>query len=335
MHPESNEPGAGATALPIFIMGCEASGTNLISQILDSHSQIAVCRACQYYLLFASERRYYGDLRTGPGLACLVDDFVETARSQSIDAPSAAAILHQLREPTFGGVLATFLSLYAKTQGKARCGERSAKNYPFLPQILEDFPQSPVVFTMRDPRDVALAHKTGFGFQVDAAIDSWNRAFFAYQAASSRVHLLRYEALVQRPEETLRLLCAYLAEAYDPEMLRFHERTPDSYRAQPHHARLSRPLNADTVGNFRELTDEEIELIEKRCAAGMRAMGYAPTGVVSADPGPIPAPPSALSRVRHRLRYYRWDRNRWRRGLLHWKIVLRARALYALGRRRP
>lgn len=335
MHHGSNEHGTGVTARPIFIMGCEASGTNLVSQILDSHSQIAVCRGCQYYLLFASERRYYGDLSAGPGLAHLIDDFVETARSQNIDAPSAGAMLRELRERTFAGVLASFLSLYARGQGKARCGERSVKNYPFLPQILADFPQSPVVFTMRDPRDLALAHKQGFGFRVDAAVDSWNRAFSAYEAASHHVHLLRYEELVQRPEPTLRLLCAYMAEAYEPEMLHFHERTPESYRALPHHARLSRPLDADTVGNFGELTDAEIELIENQCAAGMRAMGYVPTGVVSAEPGPMPARPSLLRRVGHRLRYYGGDWKRWRRGLLHWKIVLRARARYALRPRRP
>lgn len=331
MRHESNESDAGTTAPPIFIMGCEASGTNLTSQILDSHSRIAVCRGSQYYLLFASERRYYGDLHAGRGVARLINDFTETARGLGIDAPDSTAVLQELRQPTFEGVLAGFLSLYARGQGKPRAGERSVRNYAFLPQILAGFPASPVVFTMRDPRDLALAHKKGFGFGVDAAAASWNEAFTAYQTALRPVHLLRYEELVQRPEETVRALCAFIAEPFELEMLRFYERTPTRYRGLAHHERLSRPLDSETVGHFRELSDREIDLIEHRCAAGMRAVGYALVGRGDASPNVVaPARLALLRRVHHRLRYYRWDRERWRRGLLHWKIVLRARARHLL-----
>ena len=331
MPHESFQRAAGNAAPPIFIMGCGASGTNLVSQILDSHPGIAVCRGAQYHLLFFAERRYYGDLRTGRNASRLVDDFVEAARAHAIESPRKDDILRAVREPTFEGVLSAFLALYARDHGKARAGERSANSYHFLPQILEGFPESPVVFTMRDPRDVALAHKKGFGFGVDAASATWNDAFRAYERASRPVHLLRYENLVQRPEETLRALCAFLGEPFEPEMLRFHERTPERYRALKHHERLSRPLDTTTLGTFRELSAPEIEIVERRCAAGMRALAYEPIGT-GAPAAEAAQPPqrSAFLRVGQRLQYYGWNRQRWRRGFLHWKIVLRARIRYFL-----
>lgn len=332
MLPQSRTPAAETPAPPIFIVGCGASGTNLVSQILDSHSRIAVCRGAQYHLMFFAERRYYGDLGKGRHAARLIADFVEAARAHDIDAPSGDAILRELREPTFEGVLSSFLGLYGRAQGKARAGERSANTYHFLPQILDGFPDSPVVFTMRDPRDLALAHKKGFGFAVDTAAAAWNDAFRAWERASRPVHLLRYEHLVQRPEETLRGLCEFLGERFEPDMLRFHERTPEHFRTLKHHARLSRPLDATTVGTFRELSAPEIQLIERRCAAGMRAMGYEPVGGESTEwDEATPGRRSPLQRVSQRLRYYGWNRQRWRRGILHWKIVLRARARHFLG----
>lgn len=331
MSRDSYDLAAENSASPIFIAGCEASGTNLTSQILDSHSRIAVCRGAQFYLLFETERRYYGDLRSKRSLLRLIDDVLETARAQDIESPERDDMMRELRKPTFEGVLTAFLSLYAARRGKARAGERSVRNYAFLPQILSGFPHSPVIFTMRDPRDLALAHKKGFGFGVDTAAAAWNEAFRAYERASRPVHLLRYEQLVQRPDETVRALCAGIGERFEPEMLRFYERTPERYRGLEHHQRLSRPLDAETIGHFRELSEQEIELIERQCATGMRAMGYVPVTSVS-TPTEIMPPPRAslLRRVRHRLRYYRWDPKRWRRGLLHWKIVLRARGRYFL-----
>ena len=109
-------------------MGCGASGTNLISQILDSHPRIAVCRGAQYYLTFFAERRYYGDLRNAGNVSRLIADFVESARAHHIASPGGEAILREVRDATFEEVLAAFLALYAREQGKVRAG------YPEIPR---------------------------------------------------------------------------------------------------------------------------------------------------------------------------------------------------------
>ncbi len=319
---------------PFFVMGCEASGTNLVSLILNSHSRLAVCRGSQYYLLFKSERRFYGPLRDRPNLVRFIEDFRETARANHVDAPALGDILRVLPEPTFEGVLAAFLHLYALREGKVRAGERSFKQYLFLRDILEGFPRSPVVFTMRDPRDLVLAHRKGFGFDVEAATGSWNQAFRAWASASRPVHLVRYEELVQRPDETLRAVCQSLGEPFEPGMLRFYEKTPEQFQGLRHHERLFTPLDPGSVGEFRQMDEREIARIEAICAVGMRAVGYEPAVARTSAPPSIapqtPGPPGFLRFVRHRLRYYRWSKERWTRGLVRWKILLRARLRYAL-----
>jgi len=322
--PESVRP-------PFFVMGCEASGTNLLSLILDSHSEIAVCRGSHYYLHFGPNQRFYGDLQKAHNMRRLVRDFDEILHLHEVDSAGPDAILAALRTRDFEEVLRVHLQLYVKRKGKRLAGERSSQHYLHLARILEKFPDSPVVFTLRDPRDLALAHREGFGFSVDEAIQSWNNAYSAFCKASRGIHLVCYEDLVRSPESTLEAVCSYLGVKFEPQMLKFYEHTPKRSYPAAHHRHLFSPLNSEAIGEFIRMSKEDIALVEASCAAGMKALGYervAPdiesrtvTRVVRHGVG---------GRVLHRLRYYGWDIRRWKRGLRHWRIAARVRARYAL-----
>ena len=81
-----------------------------------------------------------------------------------------------------------------------------------------------------------------------------------------------------------------------------------------------------SVGNFRQMSLSEIEQVEATCAEGMETLGY-PFAHTKPKPVWLP-PPTKLDFLLDRLRYYRWDRQRWRRGWMRWKIALRVRARY-------
>jgi hypothetical protein len=126
-------------------------------------------------------------------------------------------------------------------------------------------------------------------------------------------------------------MCAFLGEQYEPTMFRFFEGTPVRYHTMPHHWKLFKPMDAASIGNFRQMPAHEIERIEAACMAGMEAMGYPSTTFRSKVAEiSIPKKRNILSFLLDRLRFYRWDGVRWRRGWLHWKAVLRVRARYFL-----
>ena len=316
---------------PFFVMGCQGSGNNLVGLILSRHTRISVYLGTHYYVLFAADRHRYGNLEKRSNLARLVRDFVQMNDRRGGSTPTCGDVLAALVEPTFEGVLAAFLRSYAKTEGAFRVGERTSQHYLYLREILAGFPESPVIFTTRDPRDTALALRAGLGTGLHGFIRAWNTAFTSYGEASGRVHLVRYEDLVREPELTVAGICAVLGERYEPEMLRFFERTPARFHALPHHRRLFRPLDATSVGEFRQLSAEEIETIEASCAEGMEAWGY-PFVATRARrrPATEEQPRPLRSILMDRLRYYRLDRARWARGILRWRIVLRVRVRYVL-----
>ena len=299
--------------------------------ILAQHSRIAVYLGTHYYVLFAGDRHRYGDLSKPANLARLVRDFHAISKGRGLKTPEPDEIHEALVEPTFEGVLTAFLRSYAQAEGKPRAGERTSQHYLYLREIMAGFPQSPVIFTMRDPRDTAFALRGGLGTGVTGAIRAWNRAFQAYSAAARPVHLVRYEDLVQAPAVTVARICDYLGERYEPTMLRFFEHTPAHFQGLPHHRKLLQPLDAESVGEFRQMPPAEIEAIEAGCADGMRAMRYrfSASAPGRRQDGP-PEERRVVGPLLDRLRYYRWNPERWRRGLLRWRIVLRVRARYVL-----
>lgn len=316
---------------PFFVMGCQGSGNTLLSLMLARHSRIAVFLGSHFYPLFAPDRHRYGDLRKASNRSRLVHDVRSITEARGASAPEAAAILDAVVEPTFEGVLTAFLRAHARRMGKVRAGERTSQHYLYLREILEGFPDSPVVFTVRDPRDIAITIQEGLGTGLRGAAEAWNRAFLSLSEASRPLCVIRYEDLVRHPAETLGGICDFLGERYEPAMLRFFEQTPDEFRGLPHHSRLFQPLDDASVGDFERMNAREIAWIEASCAEGMQALGYPFT--TSRRDGPqirLTERRRLPGLVFDRARYYGRDRRRWRAGAARWKMVLRLRARYVV-----
>jgi hypothetical protein len=312
-------------------MGCPRSGTTLVARILEAHSQVAVYFETNYYLIFRPDLHLYGDLDQASNLKRLITDFLEAIRLQGVTPPEMDEFQKALVAPTFEGVLTTFLHLYARQQGKIRCGEKTPFHYLYLREILEKFPHSPVIYTIRDPRDTVLSMREALGNSLDGSIYAWHQAFLSYQRASRPVHLVYFEELVRKPAETVQAMCAFLGVEYEPRMLSFFKNTPAYFQALPHHRRLFRSVDPSVVGKFRQMPLQKIARIEATCAEGMKALGYQFTS--STAQIAVETVPKRLDFLRFlfdRLRYYRLNPERWRRGFFRWKLMLKLRFHYLL-----
>lgn len=309
---------------PFFIVGSPRAGTTLLSRILDRHSRLAVYHETHYYPLFRSELHRYGDLRRPANLKRLIEDVREVTRVQGFMAPpTTEALLEALPEPTFEGVLATLLWLHARQHGKLRAGDKTPGHHAYLGDILENFSDSPVIFVLRDPRDTVHSMRRALGVSLNGAAWMWNQAFRSYRNFSDRVHLVRYEELVTEPKRIVAPLCTALGQEFENDMLRFFESIPQSLAARPNFSKLLKGIDTESVGKFDRMAVDDIRRIEALCAEGMETLGYPfSTREITRM---STRPPTMLEFIRDRLRYYGTDRKRWRRGWMHWKIVLRLR----------
>jgi hypothetical protein len=186
---------------PIFIVGCQRSGTTLLRLMLDSHPDISC----------GPETRFLSDL-------------------------AKITTLHWTRMSNFGfdkdywhRSIAQFFETiqrdYAASRGKTRWADKTpryALTLGFLDQL---FPSCQVVHVIRDGRDVVASHRHRFGYRSAVkAAEKWPRYIRAAREAGARLgperyREVRYEALVADPKGTMQELLDFLGEPWDDAVL--------------------------------------------------------------------------------------------------------------------
>lgn len=189
------------TARPIFIVGCQRSGTTLLRLMLDSHARIAC----------------------GPETRFLTG--FETITGEDWHRISRFGLSREQWLAKTSDFFASFQEEYAAGRGKARWADKSPLYAVHLPYIWELFPDAQVIHVIRDVRDVTLSHRSAYGYKsAVGAPRKWSRYVASARAAAGAVgpdqYLeLRFEDLVADPEAALRGVLEFLGEPWDPNVL--------------------------------------------------------------------------------------------------------------------
>jgi len=263
----------------ILIGGCGRSGTTVLREMLSRHPNIAC----------------------GPESTILCD----------IPNPKRLAVAWELDEAEIRGRLRSsgsavkfaewFFRRYAATQGKPRWADKTPRNVRVAARLLTQFPNSRFIHVVRDGRDVACSLRNHpvetirRGRVVPARNTrrirevSWRWLLDAGAGAALRGHPrvmeVRYEQLVSQPEETLRALCAFIGEAYDPAMADPARSGKDGQRAVPdlgdgrfaNNRRAGERVHTASIGRWRrDMTPEERKDFHRIAGSLLIALGYAP-----------------------------------------------------------
>lgn len=226
---------------PIIIGGSGSSGSTLLRRMINMHPAIAcgselslLDRPLLYQLPLAMLKEMYLEQNFEP----LELDYLVPVRT-AYGTYCGLSILNTLREyhepyrvvhfleaaQDSIDFVNIFLSEYAVNQGKTRWAEKTPNNIFCAEQLLEALPDALFVHIIRDGRDVvnSLVEKRG-GDPHSAAI----RLIKAMNCGLSlrehpRYVEVKYEDLVQAPEETMRVLLQRCEADYDAQVLEFHQ----------------------------------------------------------------------------------------------------------------
>ena len=328
---------------PIFIIGTERSGSNLLRLILNSHPDLAIPHPPHLMRYLAPLGHTYGDLRAdGPRRALTRDALTIVHRhlvpwEHEIDAEAVV----QTASPSVFGVVAAIYEQYRASAGKPRFGCKSTFMVAHVDDVVEDYPSARFVWLVRDPRDVAASAKESvFGpSEPCLAAELWDRQqALAAQAQDhlgmAAVHLLRYEDLVADPQRSVCELARFLEITPTESMLEFHTTPPaqDISRRARSWSRLAEPISASAVGRHAAALDaRERGEVEAVAAPMMRRLGYAP---IEGDPRPLRPRPvilarSGIRRLAIEWRALRYDANAKRRLVRDLSVCsIRARAFW-------
>lgn len=251
-----------------LVVGCARSGTSILGELLGSHPSIR-------YIFEAQAIWNVG----GTG----VND------SHRLVAAHATPVVRQHLREWFGEQQGSAALLVEKTP-------RNVLRIPFLRAV---FPEAKIIHIVRDGRDVACSMLPGVGGDTWRHLKppSW-RAFFSQHEGIVRCALtwketieialddlagadhlqVRYEDLVQRPQEVASALLSYLRLPSEPRLREFCDRiqdsTQDSYHAD-RQVKWYREDHAHRIGRWREnMTIQEQETVSHLLGPLLRRLGY-------------------------------------------------------------
>ena len=249
---------------PIFIIGSPRSGTTLTERILAAHSAVDA----------GGELPFGVDLQElAVSLAGGEWTFPEGLARAKADWPTLLRDRY-LSEAERHGLCST---------GAAYFTDKMPTNDFWLPLLRLAFPESPVVLVRRNPLDVLtsiMSHEMTHGFNSTYRLEdaAYHLALAddlmeKYAAAGfGPTYHLRYESLVANQAEETRRLTEAVGLEMEPAQLSFHE--TGSVPATPSYEQVRRPLNAGSIGNWKNYASE-FEAVRPILADALARGGYA------------------------------------------------------------
>lgn len=263
---------------PFFLVGVHRSGTTLLRLIVDSHSRIA-CPPESFFLLPLSH--VLADDKAVEGFKAM--GFVEDH------------VVERLRE-----YASYFFEMYASLHGKVRWADKTPSYVDCLDFIERLYgPGCRFVLIYRHGLDAAcsiarvgprelLPHAEACGGDRYAgAARYWatqcGKMMDFQRRHPERCLEVRYEDLARDPEPTLRRVFAFVGEAWEPEVLRFHEKPHDRWIGLEDRKASQAKGFAPNVGRYREEPPDVIRRMCEQAGPMLKALGYEVE-----DPTPAP-----------------------------------------------
>jgi len=148
---------------PIFLLGVERSGTNLLRMILNEHSNIFAPSTPHIISRMYNNEIFYGSLTNDNNFKIFVSDILEIVNSNLGEWKDFNLKVNDVIKNinvNDRSLLSVFKYIYdteTLNNDKARWFCKSRKLYEYAHDLKEFFPNSIFIHMIRDPRDVCLS----------------------------------------------------------------------------------------------------------------------------------------------------------------------------------
>ena len=269
---------------PFFIVGSGRSGTTLLRLMIAGHSGIEIPPETWFILPLVRKFSLRDELRSAE-VAEAARLMVEDYRWPDMGIP-ADQFLKQaqaLERPKLVDLINLVYFHHLALSRKRRFGDKTPPYIEIVRELCELYPGARFIHLLRDGRDVAISFfdLSWHGSRCYERNFEWTRALrfreqYRNTELDQKILDVKYEDLVADPEKTVRAICAFLGEDFEPAMLTVSSRTdrvPERERAA--HPKLGQPLSPQAIGRWRTtLSAVECFIMEACLQRDLRHWGY-------------------------------------------------------------
>jgi hypothetical protein len=275
--------------MPLFMIGTQRSGSNLLRLMLNELPSIAAPHPPHILQRMTPLLPHYGDLARRENFAQLVDDVCRLVELNPVPwervALNRVDVLNRCRDHSLVAVFGAVYDVMAQSRGAKTWCCKSLQNINYLDEIERYYgPQARYIYLYRDGRDVAVSFRKAvvgekhfYHIAKEWAGTQRLALKLRERIDPARIISVSYEDLTSQPEATTRRLCEFLGEQFTPAMLDFHK-SDEAKRAAESSAlwgNVTRPIMADNSRKFlREASSEDIRVFEAVAGDVLDALGY-------------------------------------------------------------
>jgi hypothetical protein len=255
-----------------FIIGCPRSGTTMLQQALNRHSQVVLPPETKFFFSFLGHSR----VRQLRHLERLDADL-------GIRLPRPAARLSSAEEGRafYEEMARQYISRLGK-RDVVWFGEKTPEHTGHLPRIRELFPDAKILVLHRDGRDVALSLTHVPWMSPDLYVNFLVWLYYDWVLRDAKANpspdllFIRYEDIVAAPSRELGKVLRFLDLPVEPAVADgWGNREGVPEREYPWKRRALEKITPDRVGLFRrELTSEQIGVLERLGGHALAPLGY-------------------------------------------------------------
>ncbi len=273
---------------PIFMIGTQRSGSNLLRLMLNQLTEIAAPHPPHILQRMMPLMQGYGDISDPEIFSRLVDDVCRLVEANPVPwegvALNRSDVASRCREKSIIAVYGAVYDLYAEAKGAEAWCCKSLANVNYLPQIEAYFKKPRYIYLYRDGRDVALSFRkavVGEKHFYNIAKEWAKAQELALKHRDKIGHDLflnvQYENLIAKPEKSAQEICSFLGLQYRPAMLDYHKSEEAKRTASSSElwGNVTAPVMKNNTQKFlREASKEDIRLFESVAGHVLDALGY-------------------------------------------------------------
>jgi len=253
---------------PIFIIGCGRTGSNLLEQILNNHSEIKLVPEMHFMTFWkkglTDRLDKIGTLKKDKNL----QKAVELMYSGKLIGDYWSKIDIDKRklyekfsdsDRSYRALMEIIMKEHAKKNEKTHYGAKFPVHFSYLPTLFEWFPNAKSIHMIRDPRAIyaselkkdekpnfPLKKKNPFyAYEILLyVLFQWKWAAKSHRCYKNRYadkyRICKFEDLILEPESTIEDICNFLEVDFEPEVLdvimrgsSFEDSKDDGFKKEP------------------------------------------------------------------------------------------------------